>query len=266
VNRGSAHGRTRDLIWPVPAPCSAAAPARGLVTADLTTNDIDDVRKSARCSIRSGVQLLRLRVLLDLPFEYGRYQRIRPQLFHGLAGHLLDAGIGTGRNISFYPSGTRVTGIDISPAMLQRAEVRASRSNMVIDLKVMDVARLDFPNDTFDAATGSFLFCVLPDSLQVTALRELARVVKPNGVIRLLEYVRPHGRIRGAVARFWQPWMAWVYGASFDRQTEQHIPEAGLELVESSFVVNDLVRLLTARVPSSSHRLGDHKKLSSESE
>jgi hypothetical protein len=59
--------------------------------------------------------------------------------------------------------------------------------------------------------------------------------------------VRPHGAIRRIVSRIWQPWIAWVYGASFDRQTEWHVPDAGLELVESRYVVDDLVKMITAR-------------------
>jgi ubiquinone/menaquinone biosynthesis C-methylase UbiE len=59
--------------------------------------------------------------LLDLPFEYRRYRRIRPLLFDGLLGRILDAGIGTGRNVPFYPPGENIVGIDISPAMLERA-------------------------------------------------------------------------------------------------------------------------------------------------
>jgi SAM-dependent methyltransferase len=99
---------------------------------------------------------------------------------------------------------------------------------------------------------SSFLFCVLPDPLQVPALRELGRVVKPGGRIRLLEYVRPQGRLRGIVSRIWEPWIGWAYGASFDRNTEGHVPAAGLELVDSRYVVDDLLKLLTLRVPQRS--------------
>jgi hypothetical protein len=84
----------------------------------------------------------------------------------------------------------------------------------------------------------------------VPALRELGRVVKPGGLIRLLEYVRPQGAVRRTVSRIWQPWIAWAYGASFDRNTERHIPASGLELVESRYVVDDLVKLLTLRAVS----------------
>ena len=90
----------------------------------------------------------------------------------------------------------------------------------------MDVTALEFPAASFDAAVATFLFCVLPESQQVPALRELDRVVRPGGLIRLLEYVRPRGTLRRMVSRLWDPWIAWAYGASFDRQTERHVPAA----------------------------------------
>jgi ubiquinone/menaquinone biosynthesis C-methylase UbiE len=188
--------------------------------------------------------------LLDWPFERRRYRALRPLLFRGLAGQLLDAGIGTGRNCAFYPPQAVVSGIDTSPAMLARAHRRCPTVAQAGRLYRMDVTRLQFPARSFDAAVATFLFCVLPDELQVPALRELGRVVKPGGLIRLLEYVRPRGTIRRLVSRVWQPWIAWAYGASFDRQTEKHVPEAGLHLAESRYVVDDLVKLLTVRVPS----------------
>ena len=188
--------------------------------------------------------------ILDLPFEHGRYRRIRPLLFDSLSGRILDAGVGTGRNFEFYPRGASVVGIDFSAAMLAQARRRIGRSASPLELKEMDVTHLDFSSGTFDGAVATFLFCVLPDDLQVVALRELRRVVKPGGTIRLLEYVRPQRSLRRVIAAIWAPWMAWAYGASFDRRTEEHIPEAGLEIVESRYVVDDLVKLLIARVPS----------------
>jgi ubiquinone/menaquinone biosynthesis C-methylase UbiE len=186
--------------------------------------------------------------LLDLPFEYGRYRHIRPLLFQELSGRLLDAGVGTGRNFPFYPPRCSVVGIDLSPAMLARAKRRKELSRASIELEVMDATSLAFRDRCFDAAVATFLFCVLPDELQVVALRELGRVVKTGGVIRLLEYVRPHGAVRRAVARLWEPWIAWAYGAGFDRRTEEYVPKAGLQLVESRFVVDDLLKLICARV------------------
>ncbi len=188
--------------------------------------------------------------LLDLPFEVSRYRRIRPLLFAGLSGRILEAGVGTGRNFPFYPPGARVVAIDFSPAMLSRAERRLSLAAAPVELRQMDVTRLDFPDRSFDAAVATFLFCVLPDALQVPALKELRRVLAPGGEIRLLEYVRPAGRGRRLLTRVWAPWIAALYGASFDRGTERLLGKAGLELLETRFVVADLLKLITARVPA----------------
>jgi len=111
------------------------------------------------------------------------------------------------------------------------------------------VTQLDFPSASFDAAVATFLFCVLAGELQVPALRELHRVVRPGGTIRLRGYVRSHGRLRRLGVRLWEPWVSWAYGASFDRNTEWHVPKVGLELMDARFVVDDLLQLLTMRVP-----------------
>lgn len=184
---------------------------------------------------------------LDAPFERKRYSNLRPLIFQNLDGRLLDAGIGTGRNCAYYPPGAEVSGIDISPAMLERAYDRCPTLALAGRLYQMDVTDLKFPTGSFDAAVSTFLFCVLPNDLQVPALRELGRVVKPGGLIRLLEYVRPRGTLRRIISRFWQPWIAWAYGASFDRETERRVPEAGLEVIESCYVIDDLLKIITVR-------------------
>ena len=199
-------------------------------------------------TLRRYQRIARYYDLLDLPFERRRYRALRPLLFQGLGGRLLDAGIGTGRNCAFYPPEAVVSGIDLSPAMLERARRRCPTLAAAGRLYQMDVAHLDFPAAFFDAVVATFLFCVLPSKQQVPALRELRRVVRPGGLIRMLEYVRPSGRLRRIIARIWQPWIAWAYGAGFDRETEQHVRQAGLELVESRFVIDDLVKMITARV------------------
>jgi ubiquinone/menaquinone biosynthesis C-methylase UbiE len=187
--------------------------------------------------------------LLDLPFELARYRGIRPLMFAGLSGRILEAGVGTGRNLPFYPPGSEVVGIDLSPAMLARAARRQASSAANVTLRQMDVTSLALADDSFDAAIATFLFCVLPDALQVPALSELGRVVKAGGLIRLLEYTRPRTAHRRIITRLWEPWIHWAYGAGFDRRTEQHVPEAGLELVESRLVVDEVIKLITARVP-----------------
>jgi ubiquinone/menaquinone biosynthesis C-methylase UbiE len=131
--------------------------------------------------------------------------------------------------------------------MLARAARRAETAGRAVDLRVMDVTSLAFPAAAFDAAVSSFLFCVLPEELQEAALREIARVLKPGGTLRLLEYTRPTNPLRAFVARLWEPWMAFAFGAGFDRRTEEHARAIGLTIVRSRFVVADLIKLIDAK-------------------
>lgn len=188
--------------------------------------------------------------LLDFPFEYGRYRSLRRLLFNGLGGRILDAGVGTGRNFAFYPSGSEVIGIDLSPAMLARARRRARRSRVSVQLLEMDVTHLAFPDASFDAVVASFLFCTQPDAFQLAALKELSRVLKPGGIVRLLDYRRPRGGLRLLITRLWGPWAKWAFGASFDRRPELYLAEAGLTEVATTYVVEDLIALIEAGHPA----------------
>ena len=185
--------------------------------------------------------------LLDLPFEYARYRPLRRMLFAGLSGRILDAGVGTGRNIPFYPPDAEVTGIDTSSTMLARAERRRAHLGATVELLERDVRHLGFPQNAFDAVAASFLFFVLPEAHHVPALREIARVCRPGGEVRLLDYTRPRRPLRRALTRAWEPWIRWAYGASFDRDVVRNIPLAGLVLVERRFVVDELIQYVVAR-------------------
>lgn len=193
-------------------------------------------------------RIARLYDILDLPFEHRRYRPIRPVLFAGMHGAILDAGVGTGRNMPFYPESAEVTGIDLSPRMLVRARHRGDRLGLDVELREMDVTRTDFPDDRFDHAVATFLFCVLDPADQLPALRELARICKPGGTVRLLEYCYSEDPRRRFVMRLWEPWVRFAYGAGFDRNTERYVADAGLELVSSRFLHADVIKLLELRV------------------
>ena len=182
--------------------------------------------------------------LLDLPFEYRRYRPIRRMLFRGVRGTVLDAGAGTGRNMPFYPHDGEVVGIDLSPQMLAHARQRRESLGVEVELREMDVRTTDFPDARFDFVIATFLFCVLEEDDQLPALRELHRICKPGGEIRLLEYTYSTRPVKRFVMRLWAPWVRLMYGAAFDRHTERYVKAAGLRLVEERFVFQDIIKLL----------------------
>ena len=168
-------------------------------------------------------------------------------LTDGLGGALLDAGVGNGRNFPFYPDGSEVTGIDLSPAMLERARRRKAKLGTAVRLRQMNVTNMDFADDSFDGVVSTFLFCVLEPAQQRPALEELRRVCRPGGTVRILEYALSESPLRRFIMKLWAPWVRFAYGAAFDRHTEQYLDSAGLELVERKFLYKDIIVLLTLR-------------------
>ena len=185
--------------------------------------------------------------LLDAPFERKRYQPIRPLVFAGLSGRILDAGVGTGRNIPFYPQDGDMLGIDLSPAMLTRASRRRDEVGRDVALMEMDVMHTSFEDNSFDAVVSTFLFCVLAPEHQLPVLKELARICKPDGEIRLLEYSYSKNPMKRFIMRLWAPWVRFAYGAAFDRNTYLYLEDAGFEETENYFLVGDIIRFIVAR-------------------
>ncbi len=152
----------------------------------------------------------------------------RKKLLARAKGKILEIGVGTGKNFPHYPSGTSVTGIDIAERMLFIARKEASELGLPFDLGEGDVQSLHFPDNTFDTAVATFVFCSVPDPVQ--GLRELRRVVKPSGRILLLEHVRIDKPIIGWFMDRLNPLVVRIMGANINRRTLVNVQKAGLRI------------------------------------
>jgi phosphatidylethanolamine/phosphatidyl-N-methylethanolamine N-methyltransferase len=105
-------------------------------------------------------------------------------------------GIGTGLNMPLYPPAVRLVGIDLSQEMLDKAVDRVQHLAMPnVTLKVMDATAMDFGDNEFDKAVATYTISAVPDPVAV--LREMRRVVKPGGIIVLLNHFRSERRGMG---------------------------------------------------------------------
>lgn len=103
-------------------------------------------------------------------------------------GEVLEIALGTGLNLPYYPSDIRLTGIELSPAMLERARARAAALGIDADLRLGDAQALPFSDESFDAVVCTLSLCTIPDAGK--AVQEVRRVLRPGGHFLLLEHVR----------------------------------------------------------------------------
>lgn len=183
--------------------------------------------------------------ILDYPWER-RYRKWRPTLVGDLRGKVLEAGVGTGRNLPFYHPDVQLFGIELSKHMLHKAEKRKAKARCNVELIIEDATVMSsIPSSQFDWVFSTFMCCVMPDDIQTLAIEQFARVLKPGGQFRLLEIVySKNAKIRKKQEKF-APFVEKVYGARFDRNTLQHIERSkDLEVTQTSFLKDDTYLLI----------------------
>lgn len=183
--------------------------------------------------------------VLDYPWER-KYRHWRPRLVGDVTGRVLEAGVGTGRNLTHYPADADVTGIDLSTGMLRWARRRARRAACRVTLGHADATHMpDLLAGSFDWYVSTFMYCVMPDASQPLALAEMARLLRPGGRFRLLEMVYSDDpRLRRRQECF-APFVELVYGARFDRRTLDHVRATpGLCVDRQEFIQRDVYLLI----------------------
>lgn len=149
-------------------------------------------------------------------------RRLRSKLLKSAVGRVLEVAAGTGSNLAYYPSGTDIITVDLSPRMLLKARQRGARK-----LAVMDAQQLAFRDGSFDTVVSTLGTCTFPDPVQ--ALREMRRVCRPGGRILLLE----HGRSSRPGVAAWQDrhaakWAAHL-GCWWNRDPLESVRKAGFD-------------------------------------
>lgn len=111
--------------------------------------------------------------------------------------NLLEVGVGTGLSLPLYPRHCRITGIDISPKMLEKASEKVTEHGLTnIQLEVMDAQNMSFPDNSFDCVTACYVVSAAPDPLKVVS--EIRRVCKPGGRIVFINHFKSHNPILAA--------------------------------------------------------------------
>jgi len=142
---------------------------------------------------------------------YSRLERVIEELDIPPGAEVLEVGAGTGTSFPAYPSHCEVTGIDLAPDMLSRAQ-RKIRDNGWAHLKVLEMNALDleFPDDTFDYVMAFHVVTVVPDPVRMIA--EAQRVCKPGGNIVIVNHFTSDFPLLGSLTEALDPltrWLGW---------------------------------------------------------
>ena len=169
----------------------------------------------------------------------------RPWACSRAAGEVLEVAVGTGRNLSFYPDGVRLTGVDWSPAMLGIARERAASLGRDADLRHGDAQALDFPDESFDTVLCALGLCAIPDDQRAVA--EMARVLRPGGRLLLVDHVAASARALRGVQWLYERITIPLAGEHFRRRPIGHVRELGFLIEETERFRLGIVERVSAR-------------------
>jgi ubiquinone/menaquinone biosynthesis C-methylase UbiE len=162
-------------------------------------------------------------------------------------GEVLEVAVGTGLNLGLYPEQTTVTGIDLSPAMLDVARKRAAELGREVDLRVGNAQRLEFENASFDTVVCMFGLCAVPDDRG--AVDEMVRVLRPGGLLLLADHVVSTSAPIRALQALVELYSVRVQNEHFRRRPIEHVMAAGLAILQHDRFTKGIVERLAARKP-----------------
>lgn len=182
--------------------------------------------------------------ILEAPMEH-MFSKWRKRLLSEATGKTLEVGIGTGKNIPFYPDDVDLTGIDFSPKMVEITKRKLNKhSRPNTEIIQMDAEEMEFADNTFDTVVTSCVFCSVPNAVE--GLKEIKRVTKKNGKVLMLEHVRSNNKMTGKFMDIINPIPLYLYGANINRQTYENLRKAGFaaEQINVENIWFDIVKII----------------------
>lgn len=169
---------------------------------------------------------------MEIPMEKFLFSDWREKLISQATGHTLEVGVGTGKNIPWYPEDIQLTAIDFSPKMIHKARLKHLDDPRVITFLEMDAQDMDFDNEIFDTVVTTYVFCSVPDS--VKGLKEIYR------------YLSRH-KLTGKLMDWVNFFPLHLWGANINRNTLENVRKAGFSDIEVTYLRKDIFLMIKAK-------------------
>jgi ubiquinone/menaquinone biosynthesis C-methylase UbiE len=152
--------------------------------------------------------------------------RWRKRLVSEIDGVVLEIGVGSGANLPYYRRAAAVFAIEPNQSSAQRAHSTALRCAIPMSVKIGVAEELPFADASIDHVVSSLVFCSVGD--QYRALREIRRVLRPSGVLHMVEHIRPQEPLLAAAASAITPyWSRIAHNCHLDRPTLEVLRNEG---------------------------------------
>ena len=150
----------------------------------------------------------------------------RPHLVQDLSGEVLEIGVGSGANLQYYRRAAHVWAIEPDAARAAEAAAAARAAAVPVEVRVAPAEALPFDDAAFDHVVSSLVFCSVSDPPR--ALAEIERVLRPGGVLHMLEHVRPgFAPAAWAAAAVTPAWSRLQGNCHLDRRTIELLQAQG---------------------------------------
>jgi ubiquinone/menaquinone biosynthesis C-methylase UbiE len=180
--------------------------------------------------------------------EHRFMEPLRMEMIGQAHGVVLEVGAGTGLNFPIYDPERveRVEAVEPDSAMLRYARERVKSARVPITLPQAPAESLPFAGETFDSAVATLVFCSVTDPMM--GLSEIRRVLKPGGVLLLIEHVRAQGTFAQRLQNMITPITKRVVGnCHWNRDTERSVINADFEIESRRDAGGSVQRIVVVR-------------------
>jgi ubiquinone/menaquinone biosynthesis C-methylase UbiE len=163
--------------------------------------------------------------------ELAGMRRRRKALLRTAVGRVVEIGAGTGLNVAHYPDGiAELVLVEPEPGMRRRLERRLQGQTRAAHVVDASAERLPLPDASVDTVVSTLVLCTVDDP--ESALREIARVLRPHGRLLFIEHVRAESRLLAACQdRLLGPWRRFAAGCRCNRATVELMRNCGFDII-----------------------------------
>ncbi|BCX46605.1 SAM dependent methyltransferase [Haloferula helveola] len=170
--------------------------------------------------------------LYNVLMGLGGFDRLRAEHLSTACGEVLEVGIGTGRNLGYYPEGVdRVVGLEPNAGMRKKLEGASRRASLRLEVVASGAEAMPFVDGRFETVVSTLSLCSIPD--RAAALREMRRVMRPGGRLLLLEHgLSPDVRVARWQRRLNPIQRRFAAGCVLDVPVKEELQEAGFDVAD----------------------------------